>query len=349
MYSEKEARELLVKAGLELVKSGLIARTWGNISAKISDEEFVITPSGIPYERLAPDMMVKVRIKDLSYEGDIKPSSEKGIHAKAYMHRKDINFIVHTHQTYATALSVTYTDRDIEDEDKAAILGNKLVTAKYGMPSTKKLMRNVEAAIVANMQANTILLMNHGTLCMGRDYADAFNIAAELEELAEKIVNRKLKFEDGVEVDTSEISATIKEYLPDSFVTFVDDPEVRKISSLADNNIHLLDDYVQIAGVNIGTIDIDKRNLKNTLDIIAFGREIKSKLNKANVVFIKNLGAVIASYSEDESKAIRMILKKYCIARLYAAGNAAVHRISYPDAIIQRMVYLKKYSKKAKG
>ena len=108
MYSEKEAREILVKAGLELVRTGLIARTWGNISARISDEEFIITPSGIPYERLTADMMVKVKISDLSYEGDIKPSSEKGIHAKAYLYRKDVSFIIHTHQTYATALSVTY-------------------------------------------------------------------------------------------------------------------------------------------------------------------------------------------------------------------------------------------------
>ena len=348
MYNEKEARQLLVKAGLELVRTGLIARTWGNISARISDEEFVITPSGIPYEKLTPEMMVKVKIKDLSYSGNIKPSSEKGIHAKAYIHRKDVNFIIHTHQTYATALSVVYTDRDIEDDEIAAVLGNKLVTAKYGMPSTKKLMRNVEAAIVANMQANTILLMNHGTLCMGKDYEDAFNIAGELEKLAEKIVSRKLRFEEGGEVDTEELSATIKEYLPDRFVTFDDEPEVMKLSSLIDNNMHLLDDYVQIAGVNIGTIDVEKRNLKNTLDIIALSKEVKSKLNKANVVFVKNLGAVIAAPSEDESKAIRIILKKYCIARLYAAGSEAVHKISYLDAVIQRIVYLKKYSKKAK-
>ena len=348
MYNEREARELLVKAGLELVKTGLIARTWGNISARISDEEFVITPSGIPYERLTPDMMVKVKIKDLSYEGNIKPSSEKGIHAKAYVHRNDVNFIIHTHQTYATALSVTYIDRDIEDAEKAAILGNKLVTAKYGMPSTKKLMRNVEAAIVGNPNANTILLMNHGTLCMGRDYDNAFNIAAELEELAEKMVSRKLRFEDEGSMDATEISATIREYLPDRFVVFDGEPEVRKLSSLIDNNIHLLDDYVQIAGINIGTVDVEKKDLKNTLDIIAFGKEVKSKLNKTNVVFVKNLGAIIAAPSEDEGKAIKMILKKYCIARLYAAGNEAVHKISCFDAVIQRMVYLKKYSKKAK-
>ena len=32
-YSETEARQLVIKAGYELVEKGLIARTWGNISA----------------------------------------------------------------------------------------------------------------------------------------------------------------------------------------------------------------------------------------------------------------------------------------------------------------------------
>ena len=40
------AKELVIKAGKEVVASGLIARTWGNISCRIDDKQFVITPSG---------------------------------------------------------------------------------------------------------------------------------------------------------------------------------------------------------------------------------------------------------------------------------------------------------------
>ena len=77
-----EAKQLVIKAGIEVVEYGLIARTWGNISCRVDDKRFVITPSGRPYETLTPDEIVVVNIDDCSYEGDIKPSSEKGIHAR---------------------------------------------------------------------------------------------------------------------------------------------------------------------------------------------------------------------------------------------------------------------------
>ena len=36
-YSREEAAELIIKAGYALVEKGLIARTWGNISARIQN------------------------------------------------------------------------------------------------------------------------------------------------------------------------------------------------------------------------------------------------------------------------------------------------------------------------
>ena len=71
-YEETEARRLVIEAGLRLVREGLIARTWGNISARISENEFVITPSGRAYETMRPDDLVKVRIRDLTVIGDGK-------------------------------------------------------------------------------------------------------------------------------------------------------------------------------------------------------------------------------------------------------------------------------------
>ena len=83
-YDVEEAKKLVVEAGKKLLETGLIARTWGNVSARISDTQFVITPSGRAYDTLTPDEVVVVNIDDCSHEGDIKPSSEKGIHADAY-------------------------------------------------------------------------------------------------------------------------------------------------------------------------------------------------------------------------------------------------------------------------
>ena len=54
-YTEQEARTLVVEAGRRLLERGLVARTWGNISARISEHRFVITPSGLAYETMTPD------------------------------------------------------------------------------------------------------------------------------------------------------------------------------------------------------------------------------------------------------------------------------------------------------
>ena len=115
------AKELVIKAGKEVVASGLIARTWGNISCRIDDKQFVITPSGRAYEDLTPDEIVLVNIEDLAYDGDVKPSSEKGIHAEAYKLRPEVNFVIHTHQMQASVVSALGFDINAVSEKSAAV------------------------------------------------------------------------------------------------------------------------------------------------------------------------------------------------------------------------------------
>ena len=118
-----EAKELVIRAGHELLEAGLIVRTWGNISCRINDKQFVITPSGMAYDVLTPDDIVLVNIADLSYEGDVKPSSEKGIHASCYELRPDINFVIHTHQKAATIVSITGMEIRNVYKEFAGVLG----------------------------------------------------------------------------------------------------------------------------------------------------------------------------------------------------------------------------------
>ena len=115
-YSLEKARELVLKAGLELCEAGLVARTWGNISARVSDTQYVITPSGRAYDTLTPEDIVLVNIADGSYEGDVKPSGEKGVHAAVYELCPEMNFVIHTPQNYASALSVLGREIALGDE-----------------------------------------------------------------------------------------------------------------------------------------------------------------------------------------------------------------------------------------
>ncbi len=187
-FEEREAKEMVAEAGRKLLESGLIVRTWGNISARISNDEFVITPSGKGYDTLTADDIVKVNMNDFSWEGKVKPSSEKHMHAAIYRQRLGANFIIHTHQRYASALSslgFVYSVYRTAPES-VPILGPEVPTAHYGISSTKMLSARVEDAIAQFPKSRAVLMQGHGAVCVGVDCDDAFRIANALEQMAEK-------------------------------------------------------------------------------------------------------------------------------------------------------------------
>ena len=103
--AEAQARAAVVEAGKRLLSRGLVERTWGNVSARVSGTHFVITPSGMAYETLRPQDLVLVDLRDRSWQGSRKPSSETGIHADAYRLRPEVGFVIHTHQPQASLCS----------------------------------------------------------------------------------------------------------------------------------------------------------------------------------------------------------------------------------------------------
>ena len=187
-----EAKQLVIHAGKKLVEAGLIARTWGNVSCRIDSQSFVITPSGKAYESLTPDDIVLVRMADLSYDGDVKPSSEKGIHAQCYLLRPACNFVIHTHQANASIISALGADiNDIEGKAKE-IIGDNVPLAAYGLPGTGKLRKGVVRALKRS-DSKAVIMKHHGAVCLGKDYDEAFAIAQALEEVCRLVVFQRYR------------------------------------------------------------------------------------------------------------------------------------------------------------
>ena len=74
-YRKDEAAARILQACRQLMAKRLIARTWGNVSARLSQDTFLITPSGRAYETLTEADLVEVHIRGLRWEGEGKPSS----------------------------------------------------------------------------------------------------------------------------------------------------------------------------------------------------------------------------------------------------------------------------------
>ena len=176
-----QAKKEVIAAGLRLVEKGLIARTWGNVSCRVDENSFVITPSGKPYEGLTPDDIVEVKIDTLSYEGNVKPSSEKGVHAEVYKAHPEAGFVIHTHQKFASIISATMQGIPTLSEKGRNVIGDKVLLGAYGLPGTKKLKKGVAAAIAADMDSKAVIMAHHGAVCYGKDSEEAFNVAATLE------------------------------------------------------------------------------------------------------------------------------------------------------------------------
>ena len=175
------AKKEVIAAGERLVEAGLIARTWGNVSCRVDDKTFVITPSGKPYIGLQPEDIVEVAIEDLAWSGDVKPSSEKGIHAEVYKKYSDANFVIHTHQKIASAVSVLKSGINTLSGESKDIIGDNILLAGYGLPGTKKLRKGVTAALFSSPSKATVMA-HHGALCFGRDAEEAFVVADTLEK-----------------------------------------------------------------------------------------------------------------------------------------------------------------------
>lgn len=329
IYSEQEARELVVDAGHRLVACGLVARTWGNISARVSDTQFIITPSGRSYDTLKPEDLVLVQIADCAYEGPNKPSSEKGIHAVAYRHRPKAGFVIHTHQDYASCIGVGGNDLAGISHP---LLGDRVPCGDYGMPSTKKLQQGVEAAMIRYPKAKAILMRQHGAVCLAEDFQEAFAVAQALEEVSRQEFDRAVTLPQGSQPEIGSFLQTLSRANPQLHFGLETDPAVQAVADWGRTLKPHLDDLAQIAGARIPCVNADVATVARALH----GR---------NAVLIPGVGALCCATDPEDLDAIRAIMRKSAMAALYA-DTCGAKPLSSLDRQIMRLVYTMKYSKK---
>lgn len=176
--TESEARKTIVDAGLELVRTGLVEGTWGNLSVRVSAAEMAITPSGRDYSTMRPDDIVIVNIETGEARGG-KPSTETPMHRAIYRERAEIGAVVHTHSMSASTVAAARREVPPVLDDFAQIVGPSLRVADYAIPGTKGMARGVLKAM-AGRQA--CLLANHGAVAAGRDMAMAMTCAQVMEK-----------------------------------------------------------------------------------------------------------------------------------------------------------------------
>ncbi len=96
-------REKVFQANMDLVRYGLVTRTWGNVSGIDRSQQCIaIKPSGVEYEDMTPKDIVVVDLDGNVLDGNLRPSSDTPAHLELYRAFPEIGGIVHTHSVYAT-------------------------------------------------------------------------------------------------------------------------------------------------------------------------------------------------------------------------------------------------------
>lgn len=165
----------LVDTACRTNADGLVVGTSGNVSARVGDT-VLVTPSGVPYERLRDDDLCAVDLEGRRTAGSLSPTSELPVHLAVYRHT-DARAVVHTHAVHATAVSALVSELPAVHY-MAAELGGPVRVAPYATYGSEELAESMLAALA---DRSACLLQNHGTIAYGDDLAQAYGRTAQLE------------------------------------------------------------------------------------------------------------------------------------------------------------------------
>ena len=191
MVSEYEIKKQICEIGQRIYNKGMVAANDGNISVKISENEFLCTPTGVSKGFMTPEFICKVdrNGKVIQANKGFKPSSEIKMHMRVYKERPDVNSVVHAHPMYATSFAIAGIPLTEPIMPEAVIALGCVPIAEYGTPSTEEIPDAV-AKYVQHYDA--VLLENHGALSYSDSLINAYYKMESLEFYAQLLYQSRL-------------------------------------------------------------------------------------------------------------------------------------------------------------
>ena len=190
MVSEFEIKKQICDIGKRIYNKGMVAANDGNISVKISDNEFLCTPTGVSKGFMTPEYICKVDADGnvLQANEGFKPSSEIKMHMRVYKERPDVKSVVHAHPIFATSFAIAGIPLTQPIMPEAVIALGCVPIAEYGTPSTNEIPDAVEKYL---QHYDAVLLANHGALTFSDSLLSAYHKMESVEFYAELLYRSK--------------------------------------------------------------------------------------------------------------------------------------------------------------
>ncbi len=184
MHEETRVRDEICRVGGSLFDRALTKGSSGNISVRLEDGGWLMTPTNVSLGALDPARLSRLDADGKLISGDA-PTKEAFLHLSMYGERKDAAAVVHLHSSHATAVSIL---RDVDPNDVLPALTayyvmrvGRLPLVPYFAPGDPDLAHAVRALAGTH---HAVLLANHGPVVAGTSLANAQYATEELEETA---------------------------------------------------------------------------------------------------------------------------------------------------------------------
>jgi L-fuculose-phosphate aldolase len=208
--AEQRLREQVVDTARGMNAAGINRAKAGNVSARWRStgfDGFLVTPTGVPYDRLAPGDIVAMSL-DGEARGPLAPSSEWRFHRDIYAARPEAAAIVHAHSPFCTALACLRRGIPAFHYMVAVAGGRDIRCAAYATFGSQGLADGVLAALEGR---RACLMANHGMIAFAGDLERSLQLAIEVESLAE-MYWRALQIGEPVLLDDDEMDRVIGKF-----------------------------------------------------------------------------------------------------------------------------------------
>ena len=178
----EQLRQQVYDMHMELPRYNLVVWTMGNVSARDPETGWiVIKPSGVRFEDLHPEDMVIIDMDANVVEGKYKYSSDTLTHLYVYRHRPDVNGVVHTHSTFATAFAAVGKPIPCFLTGMADEFGGPIPVGGFSLIGGIEIGKVIVESIGSS---KAILMQNHGVFTIGKTAKDAVKAAVMAEDAA---------------------------------------------------------------------------------------------------------------------------------------------------------------------
>jgi L-ribulose-5-phosphate 4-epimerase len=183
-----QLRAELLALHAELVTSGLVAWTSGNVSARVPGSDLMlIKPSGVAYAELTPEAMVLCTLDGAPESADgLRPSSDTASHAYIYRRLPHVGGVVHTHSPYATAWAALGEAIPCVLTAMADEFGGEIPCGPFAPIGGEEIGQAVVSTLEGHLSP-AVLLRSHGVFAVGATPRDAVKAAVMCEDAARTV------------------------------------------------------------------------------------------------------------------------------------------------------------------